>query len=161
MQRTRHGPDRASPLKPGVLWTVGPRRRRFEQLDRLKGVSLLVVEDDPDSREMLAATFAGCGAKVRAVASAAQARDALERAAPDVLVSDIGLPGENGYTLIRKVRAADAERGRRIPALALTAFTRPEERQEAIDAGFDEHLPKPVVLADVVDKVAALARHGR
>jgi len=99
-------------------------------------VSLLVVEDDPDSREMLAATFAGCGAKVRAVASAAQARDALERAAPDVLVSDIGLPGENGYTLIRKVRAADAERGRRIPALALTAFTRPEERQEAIDAGF-------------------------
>ena len=129
----------------------------------LDGVRLLVVEDEADSREMLVAVFEQCGAIVRAAASAGDGMAALQRALPDVLVCDIGLPGEDGHEFIRKVRALEAERGSRIPALALTAYSGPEERAKALAAGFDLYVPKPATAAEMVAKVADLAgrRRGR
>jgi len=125
--------------------------------DALKGVRLLVVEDDADSREMLVTVFEHCGAIVSGAASAGEALEAMRRVTPDVLVCDIGLPGEDGYALIRKVRALEAEKGARIPALALTAYAGLAERGKAQAAGFDGHVAKPVVPADLVAQVALLA----
>jgi CheY-like chemotaxis protein len=136
--------------------------KAWTELDRrmLEGVRLLVVEDETDSREMLATAFAQCGAQVSTAASASEAMEVLGRAAPDVLVCDVGLPGEDGYTLISRVRSLEAERGGRIPALALTAYAGPEDRQKALAAGFDTHVPKPAAPAELVLKVAVLAGSG-
>jgi two-component system CheB/CheR fusion protein len=132
----------------------------LEEMDRtaLEGVRLLVVEDEADSREMLVTAFERCGAEVIAAASAAEAMAALQRATPDVLVCDIGLPGEDGYELMRRVRAFEAERGSRIPALALTAYAGSDDRGKALAAGFDLYVPKPAEPAELVTKVALLAR---
>jgi CheY-like chemotaxis protein len=123
----------------------------------LEGVRLLVVEDDADGREMLVAVFEEWGAKVSAAASAAEGMEAVRRAPPDVLVCDIGLPRQDGHEFIRKVRALEGERGVRIPALALTAYSGPEDRRKALAAGFDLYVPKPAAAAELVAKVAALA----
>jgi two-component system CheB/CheR fusion protein len=134
-------------------------RLETAELDRtlLEGVRLLVVEDEADGREMLAAVFEQCGAKVSVAASAGDGMEALRRAPPDVLVCDIALPGEDGHEFIRKVRALEAERGVRIPALALTAYSGPEDRRKALAAGFDLYVPKPAAATELVAKVAALA----
>ena len=92
-----------------------------------------------------------------AVASAREALGALELGRPDILVSDIGMPGEDGYSLIEKVRALDARHGRRIPAVALTAYAGPEDRQRALSAGYELHVPKPVAPEDLVTALAALS----
>jgi CheY-like chemotaxis protein len=110
---------------------------------------------------MLVSLFAQCGAEVSAAASAAEAIEALQRAIPEILVCDVGLPGEDGHEFIRRVRALDAERGGRIPALALTAYAGPEDRGKALAAGFDQHVPKPAVPAELVAKVALLVRPRR
>ena len=123
----------------------------------LEGLRLLVVEDDLDSREMLVMVFERGGARVSAAASAEEAMEALQRATPDVLVSDIGLPGEDGHELIRKVRAREAEEGGRLLALALTAYAGSEARGRALAAGFDVQVAKPVVPAELVAQVALLA----
>ena len=94
---------------------------------------------------------------VTAAASAGEAMEAMRRATPDLLVCDIGLPGEDGYELIRKVRALEAERGGRIPALALTAYAGPVHREKALAAGFDKQVSKPVVPAELVAQAALLA----
>jgi CheY-like chemotaxis protein len=138
------------PSRPERAWTEDDRTA-------LKGVRLLVVEDEPDSREMLVMVFEQCGAMVSAAASASQAMEAMQRVTPDVLVCDVGLPGEDGYELIRKVRALEAERGGRIPALALTAYTEPEDRRKALVAGFDLQVSKPPVPSELVAQAAALA----
>ena len=98
------------------------------------------------------------GAKVRAVESAAEAREAIEMRRPRLIISDIGLPGEDGYAFMRDVRAR--ETNGRIAALAVTAFARPEDRQQALDAGFDEHLPKPVDPDKLLELAAKLAAGG-
>ena len=123
----------------------------------LEGVRVLVVEDDADHREMLLVTFEQCGAKVSAAVSAGEAMDALQGATPDVIVCDIGLPGEDGYAFIRKVRSLEVERGGRMPALALTAYGGPEDRKKALAAGFDMHVPKPAAPAELLARVALLA----
>jgi CheY-like chemotaxis protein len=139
--------------------------KAWTELDRtmLEGVRLLVVEDDADSREMLITAFEQCGAQVSVAASASEAVEVLQRATPDAVVCDIGLPGEDGYAFIRKVRAVEAQGGSRIPALALTAYAGPEDRQKALAAGFDTHVPKPAAPAELVAKVALLVgpRGGR
>ena len=111
--------------------------------EALKGVRLLVVEDDADSREMLVTVFERCGAMVSAAASAGEAMEAMRRATPDVLVCDIGLPGEDGYELIRKVRALEAEKGGRIPALALTAYAGPADRSRPWRPASTSRFPSP------------------
>jgi CheY-like chemotaxis protein len=129
------------------------------RMDRpvLQGVDVLVVDDDPDVRDLVQFILAQCGARVRTAASAAEALEALSQAPPDVLISDIGMPGEDGYSLIRKVRAREASRGRRIAALALSAWGSAEDRQRALAAGFQTHLAKPVQPETLARVVAGLS----
>jgi CheY-like chemotaxis protein len=120
----------------------------------LTGLQILVVDDDTDTRNFLTTVLEQHGAKVTAVASVSKALEALQNLMPDVLVSDIGMPGEDGYGLIRKVRALEAERGGKIPAIALTAYASDEERMRSLSAGFQMHLPKPVEPAELIAVVA-------
>jgi CheY-like chemotaxis protein len=122
----------------------------------LEDIDILLVEDESDAREIMQKLLQERGAKVRAVESAAEAREAIEMRRPRLLISDIGLPGEDGYALMRDVRLSDSVG--RIAALAVTAFARPEDRQLALDAGFDEHLPKPVDPDKLLELVAKLTQ---
>jgi CheY-like chemotaxis protein len=123
----------------------------------LQGLTVLVVDDNPDARDLLEFILASHGAQVRTAASAAEALEALSQSLPDVLISDIGMPEEDGYSLIRKVRAREASRGGRVPALALTAYGRAEDRQRALAAGFHTHLAKPAQPEELARVVAGLS----
>ncbi len=129
----------------------------FESPPSLDGLRVVVVDDEVDSREFIIALLEQCGAQVTAVGSAREAIEAVSQVKADVLVSDIGMPGEDGYTLIRKVRALCAEQGGQIPAVALTAYARAEDRTRAIAEGFQMHIPKPVEPAELATVVASLA----
>ncbi|HEY9834400.1 MAG TPA: response regulator [Stenomitos sp.] len=131
----------------------------YENLPALKGVRIVIVDDEPDSRDLLVATLEQCEAKVFAFANAHEALVAVSQLKPDVLVSDIGMPLEDGYSLIRKVRQLPAEQGGHIPAIALTAYARAEDRMKAIASGFQMHIPKPVEPAELATVVASLAKH--
>jgi len=122
----------------------------------LQGVKVLVVDDEPDTLELLRMVLELCGALVVTANSAAQALERLEKTDPDVLLSDIGMAGKDGFDLIREVRSLPPDRGGRVPAVALTAYTRAEDRTTTLAAGFDMHIPKPVQPADVVAAVANL-----
>ena len=125
---------------------------------RLEGVRVLIVDDERDAREMITAILEEHGASVTAVASAQEAIAALDRALPDVLVADIGMPDEDGYVLLRKARArGTSARERQIPALALTAYAGAHDVRTAERAGFQMHLAKPVVPGLLIDAVARLA----
>jgi PAS domain S-box-containing protein len=124
----------------------------------LRGIRVLVVDDEPDARETLRQILEHCNAEVETVASAAEAISKLEAWRPDVLLSDIGMPGEDGYELIRRVRELPPDRGGRTPAAALTAFARGEDRRRALRAGFQMHLAKPVEIQELATVVASLAR---
>jgi PAS domain S-box-containing protein len=126
--------------------------------DTLREVHVLLVEDEADARELLVTVLGRCGAKVTAVGSTREALQQLEAGRPDVLVSDIGLPGEDGYVLMRTIRSMKAERAASIPAVALTAYAGIEDRQRALQAGYHLHVPKPVEPAELVVLVANLAR---
>ena len=123
----------------------------------LAGLHVLVVEDEEDSRALISEVLVKCGARVTAVGTAAEALEEVSSTRPDVLVSDIGLPGEDGYSLIRKVRLLPEERGGRTPAAALTAYARAEDRVRALRSGFQIHVTKPVEPAELVTVVANLA----
>jgi CheY-like chemotaxis protein len=127
----------------------------------LKGVRLLIVDDEPDTLELFAAMLTHTGAVVRSVTSAAAALEALAEWTPDVIVSDIGMPGEDGYVLIRKIRALEADRGGRIPAIAVTAFGSVQDRIRILSAGFDSHVPKPVEPAELATVIASLLARRR
>jgi PAS domain S-box-containing protein len=124
---------------------------------KLDGVRVLLVDDDRDTLEMLDAVLSKCEAEVVTVASAAEALREIERRRPDVLVSDIGMPETDGYELIKEVRAREAERGGvTIPALALTAYAKAEDRVRALSVGYQVHLAKPVEPAEFALVVASL-----
>ncbi len=123
----------------------------------LHGVRVLVVDDDRDGLEMLAAILGNCGAEVRACASAAEAFDAVQSWRPDVLVSDVEMPGEDGYAFIRRVRALDSSRLARTPAVALTAYGRVEDRLRTLSAGYSMHVAKPADPTELAIVVANLA----
>jgi len=123
---------------------------------RLPAVQVLVVEDDTDARELLAMILRGAGATVTTASSVAEALESLHREPPHVLVCDIAMPGEDGYALIRRIRAGEGDST--LPAVAVTAFARREDRDRALDAGFDVHMAKPVDPSELVDAVAVLAR---
>ena len=139
---------------------IEAKNLRSGRLSTLTGVRLLVVDDETDARELLRTILAQCGAEVTVAASPREALEALEGARFDVLVSDIVMPDEDGYDLIRKVRALDAEHGGQIPALALTAYARIEDRAAAISAGYQQHAAKPIEPADLTGAVATLAHRG-
>ncbi|HZS04030.1 MAG TPA: ATP-binding protein [Blastocatellia bacterium] len=126
----------------------------------LCGARVVVVDDEADTRDILVTMLTRCGAEVTACASAAEALEVLRECRPDVLISDIGMPGEDGYDLIRKVRALGPEHGGGIPALALTAYARGVDRARAISAGFQVHLAKPVDPSDLSAVVAGLVGRG-
>ncbi|URD53327.1 response regulator [Chroococcidiopsis sp. CCNUC1] len=123
---------------------------------RLNNIRVLVVEDDRDTREFLALTLEEYGAQSIVVDSAVAALEALEKSLPDILVSDIGMPATDGYTFIQKVRTLPPEQGGKIPAIALTAYAREQDRDRAIAAGFQIHLAKPVVSDELVEAIGQL-----
>jgi signal transduction histidine kinase len=124
---------------------------------RFRGLKVLVVDDDQDTCEIVGAVLKRAGAEVRTCLSASQALDAIDTCVPDVLVSDIGMPDEDGYTLIRKVRARTKEEGGRVVAVALTAYGRSEDRLKALSAGFQVHVGKPIEPSQLVRVVASVA----
>ena len=124
----------------------------------LDGLSVLVVDDDEDTRRVMTAYLEAHQATVRTAASAADALVFLRRERIDVLLADVAMPGEDGYSLIRKLRAEPASRAATIPAAALTAFAREEDRVAALEAGFQMHLAKPIDVGSLIAAVAALGR---
>ena len=124
----------------------------------LDGVCVLLVDDEADAREMMAAALETCGATVVAAASARDALQALGRVPVDVLLADIAMPEQDGYELIREIRSARTGRTAAVPAAAVTAHARDDERQRALAAGFQMHLAKPIDPATLAHAVAALAR---
>jgi len=135
-----------------------------EQRD-LTGLTVMIVDDELDARELLTVMLQQRGAKVIAASSAAEALELLAKASngsmPDVLVSDIGMPGQDGFDLISMIRAMEPERGGNIPAIALTAYARSEDRARVLAAGFQHHVPKPVGPATLAIAVANVARPKR
>jgi CheY-like chemotaxis protein len=129
----------------------------IKDIPRLNGIRVLVVDDDADAREMLEVMLVQFGADVRASISAIEALKVLDRWKPDVLVSDIEMPNEDGYFLIQQVRALEPERGGRIPAVALTGYSRPEDRLRLLAAGYQEHLAKPVEMVQLADAIRSLS----
>jgi signal transduction histidine kinase len=128
------------------------------ELEHLSGVHVLIVEDDADSRTVLTVLLQRLGALVEAVGSAREAFERVSHRRPDVMVSDIGMPDEDGYSLIRRVRRIDADR--RLPAIALTAYAREQDAESALSAGYDRHLPKPVAPADLIRAIKSVMREG-
>lgn len=129
-------------------------------LPQLVGLRVLVVEDDDDARELVQSVLETAGCVVTAAGSVAKAMESFERDTPDILLSDIGLPDETGYDLIRKIRTLPIERGGRTPAAAITAYARAEDRLKALGAGFVVHISKPVDPNELLMVAAALASHA-
>jgi signal transduction histidine kinase/ActR/RegA family two-component response regulator len=125
---------------------------------QLDGLRILVVDDDQDARELITELLRSRGAEVRTAASAEEARSLLDREQPDVLLSDIAMPGHDGLELIRSVRERPLTAGGRVPAIALTAYARDEDRARSLAAGFDAHLAKPVDVDALMITVAGLGR---
>jgi signal transduction histidine kinase/ActR/RegA family two-component response regulator len=135
---------------------VTPEGARVMPPDTLAGVKILVTEDQAESRELVATVLEQAGACVTTAASTPEALMAFDREPFDVLVSDVMMPGEDGYSLIRRIRAYPPERGGRMPAVALTAQSRSEDRTRALLAGFQIHIPKPVDVLELITVVATL-----
>ena len=123
----------------------------------LDGVRVLLIDEHADDRELFRFVLEGCGAEVTVAKSAGDALDLVERVKPHVLSSDLTLPGEDGFSLIRKLRAA----GSTVPAVAITGYARAQDREAALAAGFDMHVPKPVDPTRFVEVIATLAGRGR
>jgi len=128
----------------------------MEPHSSLEGLLILVVEDDPDMREFLTILFEQAGAGVTATSSSRKALAVLERMRPHILIIDIGLPDEDGYDLLRKANALLDQRGEKIPAVALTAYSSDEDRKRALLAGFEIHIPKPPGTRQLIDVIAKL-----
>jgi CheY-like chemotaxis protein/anti-sigma regulatory factor (Ser/Thr protein kinase) len=149
VHRTDDAEERVHPAARGMQ----PSHGCPEKLD---GLRVLVVDDEPDAREMLSAGLGQCGAQVTTASSAREALEAVAGGNFDAMISDIGMPVEDGYELIRRVRALPS--GGRIPAVALTAYARTEDRLRALRAGFEMHVSKPVDLTELIVVVANLVR---
>jgi CheY-like chemotaxis protein/anti-sigma regulatory factor (Ser/Thr protein kinase) len=123
----------------------------------LEGLHVLVCEDEPDARELLESILTGCKAKVTLAASVTEALDRFSENIPDVIVSDIGMPEASGYELIRRIRALPADKGGRVPAVALTAYASMADRTRALMEGFQNHVAKPTEPQELLAAIAALA----
>jgi len=148
--------ERQSVLCPG-------QRRRGVGTDPadLHGLHVLIVEDDPDTATVLAELVAEHGAEARTAASVAEALDVLGRWRVDLLLSDLGMPGEDGYALIEKVRRQESAQGAKaLPAVAITAYARKEDRESALAAGFDTHVAKPLDPEELLATLAEVAGRG-
>jgi signal transduction histidine kinase/CheY-like chemotaxis protein len=150
----------AGPPEEAVATSEPRRVTRQVEPATLAGIRVLVVEDHEDTREFIATVLEHYGAEVRTAASSETALAAFEREAPQVLISDIAMPGEHGYSLIQTVRARSSGQGGRIPAIALTAYVRAEDRERALAAGYNKHLSKPIDSIDLTTAVAELVQRA-
>jgi signal transduction histidine kinase/CheY-like chemotaxis protein len=157
------GADRGSTFRlrlarasTGKVVTIRERTRAAAPFPSLVGLRVMVVDDEADARELVTALLAGCGATVTPAASVAEAMDAVRARVPDVLVADLAMPGEDGFTLIERVRSFEHGRGSRVRAIAITGLAGAEHRTRAMRAGFDLHLTKPVEPEQVVAAVAGM-----
>jgi signal transduction histidine kinase len=141
--------ERPPPLRFAPTPPLGPRAD-------LAGVKVLVVDDEPDARELLGEMLQACHLHVRTAGTVEEALRVFDEYRPDVVVSDIGMPGEDGYDLIKKLRALPATRGCKTPAVALTAYARVEDRTKALIAGFNMHVPKPVESTELLSVLSGL-----
>lgn len=135
---------------------TGEWKIRMEVEPILNGLRVLVVDDEEDARQMLAHMLIGYGAKVTMAASAAEALEILNRQQPDLMISDIGMPDVDGYSLIRRVRELKLGPEGKLPAIALTAYAQSQDRLRALAAGFQHHVPKPVEPAELATVIASL-----
>jgi CheY-like chemotaxis protein len=142
-------PERPPPLRFTPSPPLGPHAE-------LTGVKVLVVDDEPDARELLAEMLSACHLEVQTAGTVEEALRIFDEYRPDIVVSDIGMPGEDGYDLIRKLRALAATRGGKTPAVALTAYARVEDRTKALIAGFNMHVPKPVEPTELLSVLTGL-----
>jgi signal transduction histidine kinase/ActR/RegA family two-component response regulator len=136
-------------------WRLAP-----ENPPSIAGVRALLVDDDDDARELIAIMLAEGGAEARTASSAPEALAACDDWRPDILIADIGMPGEDGYTLMKNLRAREGERGGHIPAIALTAYARQEDRLRALSAGYEYHIAKPVEPVELLAVVASLTNRA-
>ncbi len=125
----------------------------------LDGVNVLVVEDEPDAREVVGALLEARGARVLLTASVAEATESLAQSRPDVIVSDIGMPDVDGFEFARRLRKLSPERGGDTPIVALTAYTSAQDRLRTFEAGYDCHLGKPVDMDELVRVLERLSKH--
>jgi len=151
-----------SPVRAIAEVRTGPEAMPLTDLPRLDGVRVLVVDDQEEARLLVARMLGEWGAAVTAAASGAEARMILTKAEFDVLVCDIAMPDEDGYEVVSRIRTLENQRGvplsRRLPAIALTALARPEDRVQALGAGFQMYVAKPVDLAELVVVIKSLIR---
>jgi PAS domain S-box-containing protein len=155
LAQERRDPARAEERRREV-----DRRRSRSGVVRLDGLHVLLVEDDDDSRKLLGTMLKRYGARVTSTKSAKEALTVFEGDLPDVLVSDIGMPDEDGYELIRKLRSAPPEKGGLTPAIALTGYASRKDRERALAAGYHQHIAKPIEQADLIGAIAALVGRG-
>jgi PAS domain S-box-containing protein len=155
LAQERRDPARAEERRREV-----ERRRSGGGVIRLDGIHVLLVEDDDDSRKLLGTMLKRYGAKVTSTKSAAEALDVFENEVPDVIISDIGMPDQDGYELIRKLRALPFEKGGNIPAIALTGYASRKDRERALNSGYQQHMAKPIEQADMISAIAALIGRG-
>ena len=152
------------PLLEGRVGDKGTRGQGEENITfnhlPLNGLQILVVDDDADNREFMVFALTTYGANAIATASSDEALRALQQFKPDVLLSDIGMPDEDGYALIRQVRMLDRKSGGNIPAIAVTGYTRDSDRNQALTAGFQLHLSKPIQPIELVAAIAKLCRRN-
>ncbi|MCL1468852.1 ATP-binding protein [Argonema galeatum] len=145
------------PLMKAQAQTIEPSIP-FDDALQLNGLRILVVDDEPDTLELHVFMLQQYGAQAIGATSAAEAVQLLKRLNPDVLISDLGMPNEDGYSLIRRVRALESPQGRAIPAIAVTAYARAEDSTKALEAGFGRHISKPVEPVELVEAIANLIR---
>jgi CheY-like chemotaxis protein len=124
----------------------------------LYGLKILIVDDDQDTRDLLEWVLKRAGAEVTAVSSAAAALESVAKATPHIIVSDIAMPDQDGYSFLKKLRSLPPEHGGRIPAVALTAHSMVQDRLLSLRAGFQSHVPKPVVPEELVEVVASVVQ---
>jgi CheY-like chemotaxis protein len=124
----------------------------------LAGLKILAVEDDEDSRELLIVVLGQNGANVTTAITVLEAMNSISQNLPDILVSDVGLPGEDGYSLIKKIRAMQNGQNPKIPAIALTGFARPEDQERALASGFDAFVAKPIEPSALVEAILKIAQ---
>jgi PAS domain S-box-containing protein len=172
IEATSEGPARGAtftvrlPLAPAGAQTnappsiAPPPAGALRRPSELEGLHVLVVDDEADARELIASILAECNSVTTTATSAAEAFDLIVAHRPDVLVSDIGMPGEDGFSLIRRVRALSEDRGGQTPAIALTGYARIEDRNRALREGFTSHLSKPVEPQELVAVIAAASQRA-
>ncbi|WP_017653997.1 CHASE3 domain-containing protein [Fortiea contorta] len=146
---------------PDRVHSTANREVSLDNAPSLQGINIVVVDDEADTRELMITLLEQYGATVTAVASASEALEKITQLRPDVLISDIGMPEEDGYSLIRRVRSLTTEQGGQTPAIALTAYARTEDRIQALTAGFQTHIAKPIEPAELVAVIRSFVRRDR